>query len=114
MGILLRAHRMFCVAPNPCLLSLCVKIALVILHADPARGGAERYTLDLAAGLTRRGYDVSLLASTFAGVPEGVAKVEVQSSGATRTRRYVRFLDSLDQHLARQSYDIGHAMLPVR
>jgi len=28
-----------------------LKIALVILHADPSRGGAERYTVDLAAGL---------------------------------------------------------------
>ena len=31
-----------------------LKIALVILHADPARGGAERYTTDLAAALTQR------------------------------------------------------------
>ena len=30
-----------------------MKIALVILHADPARGGAERYTIDLAAALAR-------------------------------------------------------------
>src|SRR5205807_633808 len=39
-----------------------MKIALVILHADPARGGAERYTLDLAAGLHARRVDVPLAA----------------------------------------------------
>src|SRR5690349_743164 len=43
-----------------------MKIALVILHADPARGGAERYTVDLATALhARGGVDVTLVASTF-------------------------------------------------
>jgi hypothetical protein len=32
-----------------------MRIALVILHADPARGGAERYTIDLANALAPAG-----------------------------------------------------------
>jgi len=91
-----------------------LNIALVILHADPSRGGAERYTYDLAAALCREGQAVSVLASDFAAVPPGVRAVKLPSRGATRLGRYLRFLDSLDAHLASENYDIVHAMLPVR
>ena len=50
-----------------------MKIALVILHADASRGGAERYTVDLSAALAAGGHDVTLLAQTFARLPAGVA-----------------------------------------
>jgi UDP-glucose:(heptosyl)LPS alpha-1,3-glucosyltransferase len=91
-----------------------VKIGLVILHADPARGGAERYTVDLWGALRERGHEVRLLASTFpdeAVWPHGVL---LESRGATRVGRYARFLDSLDRHLGEFHYDVVHAMLPVR
>ena len=91
-----------------------MKIALVILHAEPARGGAERYTSDLAAALAGAGHDVSLLASRFDDAPPGVARVELRAGGLTRTRRYAEFLDALDAHLAASRYDVVHAMLPVR
>jgi UDP-glucose:(heptosyl)LPS alpha-1,3-glucosyltransferase len=91
-----------------------LKIALVILHADPARGGAERYTHDLAAALAKEGHAVSLLACAFADVPPNVKQVTLHSHGATRLGRYLRFLDSLDAQLASENYDIVHAMLPVR
>jgi UDP-glucose:(heptosyl)LPS alpha-1,3-glucosyltransferase len=91
-----------------------LKIALVILHADPARGGAERYTLDLAHALAERGHDVSLLASSFAEVRDPVVQVPLMATGTTRLGRYLRFLDSLDAHLADTKYDVVHAMLPVR
>jgi UDP-glucose:(heptosyl)LPS alpha-1,3-glucosyltransferase len=92
-----------------------MKIALVILHADPARGGAERYTIDLAAELVKRGHEVSVAATTFAAdkiAPE-VKQVTLDAPGLTRTRRYQRMLKSLDAHLDRGHYDIVHAMLPV-
>ena len=91
-----------------------MKIALVILHADPARGGAERYTIDLAAALAREGHEVSLLAASIAGVPDGVAHVALDHRGLTRARRYQNFLDALDRHLDQTEYDLVHAMLPVR
>jgi UDP-glucose:(heptosyl)LPS alpha-1,3-glucosyltransferase len=93
-----------------------VKVALVILHADPARGGAERYTIDLAAALARRRHDVSLLASSFAGEVEHVRQITTPARGVTRTVRYIRFLDALDAHLDTESpgYDVVHAMLPIR
>jgi UDP-glucose:(heptosyl)LPS alpha-1,3-glucosyltransferase len=90
-----------------------MKIALVILHADPSRGGAERYTIDLAAALVARGHDVSLIAASFAGETAG-RRVPLPMKAATRLGRYLMFLDALDAHLAEESYDIVHAMLPVR
>ena len=89
-----------------------VNVALVILHADPARGGAERYTRDLAAGLAERGHAVSLLATTFADVPAGVTTIAIDGAGTTRVRRYQRFLAGVDA--AAVGFDVVHAMLPVR
>jgi UDP-glucose:(heptosyl)LPS alpha-1,3-glucosyltransferase len=91
-----------------------MRIALVILHADPARGGAERYTIDLAEALCAAGHDVKLLATTFAeSVPKDM-RVELPATRATRNGRYQQFLNALDAHLAKADYDIVHAMLPVR
>jgi UDP-glucose:(heptosyl)LPS alpha-1,3-glucosyltransferase len=95
-------------------ISIGLKIALVILHADPARGGAEQYTVDLAKALRRAGEDVSLLASSFPGDVIPANDVLLAARGATRAGRYVGFLDSLETHLKENHYDIVHAMLPVR
>ena len=91
-----------------------MKIGLVILHADPARGGAERYTVDLADALRERGHDVALVASSFGNRPVPAGGVHVESRSATRRGQYLRFLDGLDAHLDSARYDIVHAMLPVR
>lgn len=91
-----------------------MNVALVILHADPARGGAERYTVDLAAALAERGHRVSMLSTSFAGLDERVHPVPLGGRAATRLGQFVRFLDTLDAHLAGSRYDVVHAMLPVR
>lgn len=91
-----------------------LRIALVILHADPARGGAERYTVDLAAGLRSRGHQVALVASTFEPGVRHADDVHLDTGSVTRVGHYLQFLDELDRHLAAQHYDIVHAMLPVR
>src|SRR5688572_22347285 len=89
-----------------------MKIALVILHADPARGGAERYTIDLAGALTTRGHEVRILAQTFGELPQGVVPVEMPSA-MTRTMSYRKFLRGVSEHLQHASYDVVHAMLPI-
>ena len=91
-----------------------MKIGLVILHADPARGGAERYTADLASALRRRGQNVSLIASSFNESANRSDDVLLQVRGATRAGRYKRFLDQLDGFLTENTFDIVHTMLPVR
>ena len=91
-----------------------MKIALVILHADPARGGAERYTIDLAETLASRGHDVALVAGSFAVEPPGVSKVPLDIEAFSRLGQYEAFLDALDRHVYDTHYDVVHAMLPVR
>ncbi|HEX8914935.1 MAG TPA: glycosyltransferase family 4 protein [Humisphaera sp.] len=99
-----------------------MNLALVILHADPAKGGAETYTCDLAAALAARGHRVSVLAASFSAAVDGrCARVPLAMTGPTRLARYLRFLAALDAHLAANAagpaadrYDVVHAMLPVR
>lgn len=90
-----------------------MRVALVILHADPARGGAERYTLDLAAALAQRGLETAVVSSSAAGVLSGVEQVVLPSLAWTRTGRYQSWLKALERHLARRRYDVVHAALPV-
>jgi UDP-glucose:(heptosyl)LPS alpha-1,3-glucosyltransferase len=91
-----------------------VKIGLVIYRADEHRGGAERYTVQLAAHLSHRGHQVYLIASRFGEPVAGVQAVPIPVAAPSRAGRYLAFLDGLDAHLAAARYDIVHAMLPVR
>jgi UDP-glucose:(heptosyl)LPS alpha-1,3-glucosyltransferase len=91
-----------------------VRVALVILHADPAKGGAEGYTVNLAGALAARGHDVTLVATSFAPSAAVVRNVLLDAGGLTRRARYRGFVDSLDAHLAETSYDVVHAIAPVR
>ncbi|MEZ0266061.1 MAG: glycosyltransferase family 4 protein, partial [Phycisphaerae bacterium] len=92
-----------------------MKVALIILHADAARGGAERYTIDLAQGLARRGHEVTIVAQTSAGRPAGVEVVELPPprSALSRTAKYDDFCRQVEQHVAGRAYDVTHAMLPA-
>ena len=90
-----------------------MKIALVILHADPRRGGAERYTVDLAHALAARGHVVSIVATSFPVMLSSVAMVHLPTSG-TRAGRYRSFMTQFDNHLHIAPYDVVHAMLPIR
>lgn len=91
-----------------------MRVGLAILNADPARGGAERYTVDLARSLCERGHDVYLLATRFARDVEPARQVRLDGAAGSRIGRYRQFIQSLDQHLKQTRYDIVHAMLPVR
>lgn len=90
-----------------------MRIALIIFHANPTRGGAERYTADLAAALAARGHEVSLLALDFGPPIEKVTFVPLPVHGLTRAGKFAHWLRSLNDHLSRNVYDIVHAMLPV-
>lgn len=90
-----------------------MKILLVILHADPARGGAERYTVDLARGLVDLGQSVTLAATSFGPPIAGVEFVQLGAHGWSRLARYRRFLQSTQELIHSRAHDIVHAMLPV-
>lgn len=92
-----------------------MKIALITYHADSARGGAERYTADLARALSERGHDVVLLHAT-SDVGEkivGVTYVHAKAGGLSRAGRYRFFLQAIERRLEAEHFDIVHAMLPV-
>lgn len=90
-----------------------MKVLLVILHADSARGGAESYTVRLFHKLREAGHDVFMAAATFEASIDTACRVPLAHAGLTRVGRYKAFLHSLDAHLTQASYDIVHAMLPV-
>jgi len=90
-----------------------MKVALVIQNAEPSRGGAERYTVNLAGDLVARGHEVHLLAQRFARNVEPARQVRLAGAAGTRLKRYELLLQSLAQHLAEVRYDVVHAMLPV-
>jgi UDP-glucose:(heptosyl)LPS alpha-1,3-glucosyltransferase len=91
-----------------------MNIALVIFWGDPQRGGAERYTADIAAALAGRGHGVDLISTRFGPEIPGVNFVPIAARAPTRAGRYLDFLNHLDGHLAGRKYDIVHSMLPVR
>lgn len=90
-----------------------VKIALIIEHADAARGGAERYTMQLAAAMVERGHQVKVLAREGQAAPAEVELIILRARSIAKTTRYARFLQLIDQHLKNTRYDIVHAMMPV-
>jgi UDP-glucose:(heptosyl)LPS alpha-1,3-glucosyltransferase len=92
-----------------------MKIGLVIFHADPARGGAERYTVDVGLALSRRGHDVSIIAGSFSdAVPWEIKRAKIEPQGPSKTWQYIQFLNQMDEHVRTHAYDVIHAMLPVR
>jgi UDP-glucose:(heptosyl)LPS alpha-1,3-glucosyltransferase len=91
-----------------------MNIGLVIFRGDPQRGGAERYTADIAAALARRGHGVEVISTRFGPEIEGVKFVPVAARSPTRAGRYLQFIDRVDAHLAERKYDLVHAMLPIR
>ncbi len=84
-----------------------MRIALVILHGDPRRGGAERYTHNLASSLRKRDHEPVVIASS------APADVVVAATGSSRSRRYSSFCESVAAYLRDQPFDLVHAMLPL-
>jgi UDP-glucose:(heptosyl)LPS alpha-1,3-glucosyltransferase len=91
-----------------------MRILLVILHAQRARGGAEAYTLQLFHALHKAGHTPVLAAASFDDDIPAHARVLLSHDGFTRTGRYLSFLNALDAHVSTTQYDVIHAMLPVR
>jgi UDP-glucose:(heptosyl)LPS alpha-1,3-glucosyltransferase len=91
-----------------------MNLALIIFNADPQRGGAERYTADIAAALAKRGHRVDLIATRFGPPIASVKFVTMSVATATRAGKYLAFLNQIDAHLAKTKYDLIHSMLPVR
>jgi len=89
-----------------------MKIGLVIYKAQRQRGGAERYTIDLADALISRGHAVSILATKHhdAGRAD---PIQISPRGITRAGVYRSFCDAVAGVVNQEAFDIVHAMLPI-
>lgn len=89
-----------------------MRVLLAILKAEVARGGAERYTRDLAAALLRRGVAVATAATSFDADWPG-DRCPIDAAALTRVGAYSRYLQRLDRLISERPFDVVHAMLPV-
>jgi len=87
---------------------------MVIERMNPARGGRERSTAQIADNLARRGHKVSILCQESALDAAGGATVlPVGSRGSGRTAGLRCFVGDVQRETGGGRYDIVHATLPV-
>ncbi|MCY2926218.1 MAG: glycosyltransferase family 4 protein [Planctomycetota bacterium] len=90
-----------------------MKIALVIERMDPARGGRETSTGQIAAALAARGHEVTLLCQDARWEHAGVAVRALGRRGLLRTPRLRHFVQAVQHEAASGAYDVVHATLPI-
>jgi UDP-glucose:(heptosyl)LPS alpha-1,3-glucosyltransferase len=90
-----------------------VNIALLIERMDPARGGREASTAQVASELARRGHAVTVLCQTGGWQSEDVRVTALGWRGGARRARLRNFLADAKSTCAAESFDIAHAMLPA-
>ena len=90
-----------------------MKIALIIERMDTLRGGRETSTAQIAAGLARRGQDVTIICQRASWTHAGVTVRQLGSRGALRVERMRNFAADVAGALAQTKYDIVHAMSPM-
>jgi len=91
-----------------------MKIALVIERMDTGRGGRETSTAQIAMGLARLGHDVSILCQRASWRGQGVQVRELGVRGLLRVQRLSNFLAAATEVVAREKFDIVHAMMPMK
>ena len=90
-----------------------LRIALVIEQMDPARGGRETSTAQIACALARRGHEVTVLCRGGALDVPGVCIDPVGARGWGRSGRLGNFVADVREAIRLGRFDIVHAMLPV-
>lgn len=91
-----------------------MKIALVSEWLDAWRGGAEASTLQFLRELVRRGVSVHVFTRSR---PASTPDMQVHSVGGasmSRTRQSMTFMRRVERMIARDSFDIVHAITPCR
>ena len=90
-----------------------MKIALVVEHLDPSRGGKETSTAQLAAELAGRGEQVTIFTQTANWSHPGVAIRTLGIRGLLKVRRLGNFVRGVERAVQSDGYDVVHAMLPL-
>ncbi len=87
-----------------------MRIALVIPHFDPRRGGAERWTWDFADRLARHAHEVHVVAETFGPGADRTVNHFVPVAGHTGSLRRLGFAAGAERILRGLGADIVHDM----
>jgi len=90
-----------------------MKIALVIEHFNPKRGGAEVYTSYLAGKLAAEGHEVTLFAENWSSEPARVNMVAVPVKGITAAGRALSFATESAHMAADGGFDVVHSMARI-
>jgi UDP-glucose:(heptosyl)LPS alpha-1,3-glucosyltransferase len=91
-----------------------LKIALVIERFDPAEGGREVSTVQVASALARRGHEVTILCESCVDAGDGRLRVlPLKVHGYDRASRLASFARSVRGVAAESGFDIIHATLPI-
>jgi UDP-glucose:(heptosyl)LPS alpha-1,3-glucosyltransferase len=90
-----------------------VKVALVIERLDPARGGRETSTAQLAEALAGRDCDVTVFCQSADWDAPGVTVRPLGSRGRSKADRLRHFADAVGRETSAQDFDVVHAMLPL-
>jgi len=90
-----------------------MKIAIVIEHFNPRRGGAETYTAYLVERLASEGHEVSLLSEDWAVEPAGVTMVRVPVKGFTAAGRYLSFATEASELVMSGGFEVIHSMARI-
>lgn len=89
-----------------------VKVGLVIEHLDPARGGRETSTAQLAEALAGKGCSVTVFCQS-ANVSSSSISVRTLPCCGSRAGRFRRFAFKTVRAATGEGVDVLHAMLPL-
>ena len=87
-----------------------MRVAIIVERADVALGGAERSVFEVAGALTEAGCEVEVLAAQGTGQADNVRLLCSDLPG--KRVSLGAFEEALRRHLAQNSYDIVHSVLP--
>jgi UDP-glucose:(heptosyl)LPS alpha-1,3-glucosyltransferase len=91
-----------------------VKIALVSEWLDAWRGGAETSTLQFIHHLMDRGLEVHVFTRSRPSPTPDLFVHTISGAAMSRTRRSVTFAHRVERRLRSDSFDIVHAISPIR
>ena len=83
-----------------------MKIALIIDHFDPRRGGGEGYTVSFARELARKGHQVHVFAHTGAEMGQGILFHHLPSISYPRWTKALSLVISAHRGLRSKDFDV--------
>ncbi|HEX2055363.1 MAG TPA: glycosyltransferase, partial [Nitrospiraceae bacterium] len=89
-----------------------MKVAFIIEHLDPDRGGMERSAVDFLSELVELGLDVHVVTQTSAWEHPGIHVHRLGVSGWSNEAQYRNFADGAQDFIAGRRWDIVHAIRP--